>query len=139
MHGKPSTSTVTAAVCIAEAVFSRDGTPPSTDRLEWVAREFEDFLGHCGGRSRLVLTVLVRLVAFLAPLFIGRLVRFSTLSLADRVCALTRLEERFGDPLLAVKAMLCLLYYEHPGSALDVGFDGVCAVPRGPKRLSVLS
>jgi hypothetical protein len=99
-----------------------------------VASEFTNFLEHCGGQSRLILTALVRLVAFLAPLFIGRLTRFSKLSLADRVRALTRLEERFGDPLLGVKAMLCLLYYEHPAAALEVGFDGACAIPRQPKR-----
>ena len=80
---------------------------------------------------------MVRLVSLLAPFFIGRLATLGSLSVPERIRALTRLEERFGEPLLAVKAMLCLLYYEHPDAAREVGFDGQCLVPR-KGRLEVL-
>ena len=75
---------------------------------------------------------MVLLVSRLAPLFIGRVVTLGALSLPDRIRALTRLEERFGEPLLAVKAMLCLVYYEHPDAAREVGFDGQCLIPHAP-------
>jgi hypothetical protein len=48
---------------------------------------------------------------------------------ADRIRALLRLEHRAGEPLIAVKATLCLLYYEHEDAAREVAFDGACLVP----------
>jgi hypothetical protein len=129
--------TVRAASRIAEAVFARGGQPPPADRIAWLEREFEDFLARSGPRSRLVLSFMVRLVSLLAPLFVGRLATLGSLSVPERIRALTRLEERFGGPLLAVKAMLCLLYYEHPDAAREVGFDGQCLVTR-KSRLEVL-
>jgi hypothetical protein len=123
-------ATIRAASAIAEAVFARDGRPPAAERIAWLEREFEDFLARSGPRSRFVLSLMVRLVSLLAPLFIGRMATLGALSVPDRVRALTRLEKRFGEPLLAVKAMLCLLYYEHPDAAAEVGVDGQCFLPR---------
>ena len=46
---------------------------------------------------------------------------------AQRVHALRRLEnEPAAAPLFAVKALLSLIYYEHPDAAREVGFDGEC-------------
>jgi hypothetical protein len=132
-------ATIRAATALAEAVFARGGEPPSRDRIAWLERELEDFLARSGRRSRLLLSFLVRFVAFLAPLFIGRIATLRSLSIADRVRALSRLERKFGEPLLAVKAMLCLLYYEHPDAAREVGFDGRGLVPRPDRgQLEVL-
>jgi len=122
---------VRSAVAIAEALFSRGGVPPNADRLGWVEREIGDHLENVGARSRLLLSLLVGVVTVLAPLSIGRLTRLGRLSIADRVRALSTLERALGEPVLAVKAMLCLVYYEHPGAARDVGFDGSCALPAG--------
>jgi hypothetical protein len=130
-------ATIRAASAIAEAVFARGGQPPPAERISWLEREFEDFLARSGTRSRVVLSVMVWLVSLLAPLFIRRVVTLRSLSVPDRVRALTRLEKGFGEPLLAIKAMLCLLYYEHPDAAREVGFDGQCLTPR-PGALQVL-
>jgi hypothetical protein len=73
---------------------------------------------------------MIWLVTLLSPLLAGRLRLLPALPLELRISALGTLERRFGEPLLAVKAMLCLLYYEHPGAARDVGFDGQCLLPR---------
>lgn len=127
-------STITALVAVAEAVFSRDGRPPPADRLAWVDREMEDFLARAGARSRAVFGFTLWLTAILAPLFIGRFRLLHRLPLSERIEALRRLEERFSEPLLAVKAILCLVYYEHPDAARDVGFDGQCLVPRSATR-----
>jgi hypothetical protein len=123
-------ATVRALVAIAEAVFARDGSPPSTDRIAWIEREIEDFLARAGARSRLMFSFMVWLTTLLAPLLSGHFALLGSLPVAERVRALSRLEKRFGEPLLAVKAILCLIYYEHPDAARDVGFDGQCLVPR---------
>ena len=131
--------TILAASRIAEAVFARAGHPPPPERLAWLECELEDFLARSGPRSRWVLTIMVHLVSRLGPLFIGRCVGLGALPVPERIRALRRLEERFGEPLLAVKALLCLLYYEHPDAAREVGFDGNCLVPHEqPNRLEVL-
>ena len=122
--------TLDCIVAIAEALFSRGGRAPAPDRLSWIAREMEDFLARAGDRSRFIFTFMVWLTSVLAPLFVGRFTILPKLDLDMRIRALRRLEERFGEPLLAVKAILCLVYYEHPDAARDVGFDGECHVPR---------
>jgi hypothetical protein len=121
--------TVRAALAIGSAVFGRGQSPPPPERLDYLGREFEDFLVRSGPRARAMLTVMVWLVALLSPLCIGKLGTLAALSQADRVRALDRLERRFGEPLVAVKAILCLIYYEHPDAAREIGFDGECLLP----------
>jgi hypothetical protein len=123
-------ATLRAIVAIAEAVFSKGGQPPPADRLRFIEHELDDFLSRSGARSRFFFSLMVWLTCALAPLFARRFASFVRLPLADRVHALTALEQRFPEPLLAVKALLCLVYYEHPDAARDVGFDGACALPR---------
>jgi choline dehydrogenase-like flavoprotein len=123
-------STVRAAVAIAEALFARDRRPPAADRLAWIEREVEDFLARSGVQARLMVSLMIWLVSLVAPVLVGRFGLLGTLALGVRVRALVRLEERWGAPLLAVKALLCILYYEHPDAAQEVGFDGLCLLPR---------
>ncbi len=108
-------STVRAAVAIAEALFSRELRPPAAERLAWIERELGDFLDRSGVRARLVLSALIWVVSLLAPAVIGRLSLLGSLALEDRVRALVRLEERFGTPLLAVKAILFHHLLRTPG------------------------
>ena len=62
---------------------------------------------------------------------IGKLPTLRRLSIPDRVRALTRLERRQLAPILiALRAILCLLYYEHPDVPAEVGL-GVSG-PGGP-------
>ncbi|HEX3598360.1 MAG TPA: hypothetical protein VHU80_24800 [Polyangiaceae bacterium] len=123
--------TVSAAVAIASAVFGRDGQPPPAERLTYLEREIEDFLARSGPRARTMLSFMIWVVALVGPWLVGKLGPLGRLSQKERVRALSRLERRFGEPLIAVKAILCLLYYEHPDAARDVGFDGECHLPRG--------
>lgn len=122
--------TIRAVRAIAEAIFSRNDQPPPADRLSFVEREFEDFLARCGTQGRWSLSAMIWLATWLAPLLSFRLAPLWTLPLTDRVRALSKLERRFGEPLLAVKAILCLIYYEHPESGRDVGYDGACLLLR---------
>ena len=125
--------TVQGAIAIASAVFATDAAAVSPERLSYLEREFEDFLARSGPRARLMLSSMIWLVVLVAPLLIGKLGPLGALSPGDRMRALDRLERGFGEPLVAVKAILCLLYYEHPDAAREVGFDGECRLPGGAR------
>jgi hypothetical protein len=125
--------TVRAAGAIASAVFATEDGPPAPERLSYLEREFEDFLARSGPRARLMLSFMIWLVALAAPLLIGKKGPLGDLTQRDRIRALDRLERRFGEPLVAVKAILCLIYYEHPDAAREIGFDGECHSPGGAR------
>ncbi|HMJ09893.1 MAG TPA: hypothetical protein VK524_00735, partial [Polyangiaceae bacterium] len=87
----------------------------------------DDFLARAGTRTRFLIRLSAGLVNLLAPWVIFRIGPLRRLPLPDRIRALSRLEQSgFNAPLLAIKALLSLLYYEHPEAAREVGFDGEC-------------
>ena len=110
---------------VAEAVFSGTDGPPPAERITWLANEFEDYLNRAGTRARLIFRLALWAVVMLAPLFVGRLPGLHRLALATRVRALTKMEESFlSGAVLAVKAFMCVLYYEHPEVQREVGYVG---------------
>ena len=112
---------------MAEAIFFGPGGPPPAERLQWLVAEADDFLARAGARTRLLIRLSAWLVNRFAPWAIFRFRSLRRLPLDDRVAALTRLEQSpWSAPLLAIKALLSLLYYEHPEAAREVGFDGQC-------------
>lgn len=116
-----------AARALAEALFATDAGPPPEERLEWLTRELDDFLARSGSRSRLLLRLSLLCVSVIAPFMIFRVGPLRALALDRRTEALERFERsRLALPLLAVKAILCVLYYEHPDAAREIGFDGAC-------------
>lgn len=126
LHGA-SPRTLAAVEAIAEALFSTADGPPPKKRLAWLLAELDDFLAHAGARSRFVYQLSVMVVSIVAPLLVWRFSSLRGLALAERSEALERMERgRLALPLLAVKAMLCILYYEHPDAAKEIGFDGAC-------------
>jgi hypothetical protein len=130
-------STLAAARAIAEAVFARCEQPPDRARLDWLEVELGDFLMRVGTQSRLTLSVTIWAVTWIAPLLRGRCCRLGSLPLRERQAALVRLESRFPEPLLAVKALLCLLYYEHPDAAREVGVTVPHLVATSPSIVRV--
>jgi hypothetical protein len=119
--------TLRAARAIAEAIFATESGPPPADRLDWLMRELDDFLGRAGGRARVLLGLSIFAVSWLAPLLSFKVRPLRTLALPARIDALERLERsRAAMPLLAIKAILSVLYYEHPDAAREIGFDGAC-------------
>ena len=114
-----------ALVVIAQALFTSAAGPPPPARLRWLIAEFNDFQIGAGLKARLLMGVSTALATWLAPLRIRRLPPLSRLSAADRIDALDSLESSLlGTPLFALKAILSLLYYEHPDAADELGFDG---------------
>jgi hypothetical protein len=119
--------TLRALRSIAEATLWGPLGAPTAARLDWLMLEAEDFLGRAGARTRLLLRLSIFVVSVLAPACLRRFTVLSRLPLRERVRALAHLERsRLGAPLLAVKALLSLLYYEHEDAAREVGFDAHC-------------
>jgi hypothetical protein len=114
-----------ATSALAEALFSSEDGPPPAARLSWLCDELEDFLGRAGPKARLFFRLSLLAVSVLAPLMIRRLTPLRALPLAARTRALARLEESaLALPLFAVKVILCILYYEHPDVAREIGYAG---------------
>jgi hypothetical protein len=115
---------------IAEAIFATEGGPPPGERLDWVIAELDDLLARAGAKSRLVFQLSLIAVSILAPLLAFTFASLRTMPLERRTHALEKLERnRLGLSLLAVKALLCIVYYEHPDAAREIGFQGECLLP----------
>lgn len=100
---------------VAEALFSADGEHVDKERLDWLQDDFADFFAHAHGNARLILRASLFALMWVAPLFVFRPIPLTSLSLRRRALALERFEGSFLAPAaLAVKAMLCLLWFEHP-------------------------
>lgn len=121
---------------LAEALFHGSSRPAPAERLDWVAAEVTDVVRHAGPRARLLFQLCLLAVHVLAPLSIGRLARLARMDVPTRIRALTRLERTgFGAGLvLALKALLCTVFYEHPDSAREVGAYEPCDDPRTQRR-----
>ena len=111
---------------VAEAVFSDGDGPPDTERMDWLIRDLDDFLEHIGESRRSVIGALFGLHA-VTPVVNRSPRSLASMSIPDRISALTAVEESFASGLLlAVKALLCIIYYEHPDAGREIGFDGGC-------------
>lgn len=111
---------------LASVLFATDDGPPPEKRLYWVVFQVSDILGKVRGRGAFVYRLSLFVVAWLAPLMIFRLPTMRRLSFEQRVRALRRFEQSpFGLMLFAIKALLCITYYEHPDAAREIGFDGL--------------
>lgn len=126
VSGRVSAATLDRLQAIAEALFSKDGTPVPAARIAWLRAELDDFLGRATPLVRLVFTLGSLVVALVAPLLAGALPPLGRLPLERRIEALEALERRkLAIVLTGMRAILCLLYYEHPDAANDVGIDTV--------------
>ena len=126
--GEANARALDRLMLIAEALFSRDGTPPPPERIAWLRGEMGDFLSRASPIGRMLFVMGSLVVSLWAPVLVGSLPPLSRLSFTRRVEALTRFESRRVAPvLIALRAILCLLYYEHPDAAKEVGID-----PSGP-------
>ena len=93
-------------------------------------KEMADYLQRAGPRARFIFGLALFVVSWLSPLFIRRLPPLKSLEVAERVEALTRMEESFAAaPVLAVKAFLCVVYYEHPEVQREMGHVGPSTFP----------
>jgi hypothetical protein len=116
-----------AARAVAEALFSTEAGPPDAARLDWVAHDLMDFMARSAGRARLILRLALFALNFVAPLFVFAPVPLTWLKLERRVRALERMEASpLGPAALAVKAILCMLWFEHPATRAETNTPATC-------------
>ena len=116
-----------ATHALAEALFTTEAGPPPEDRLAWLVDDLDDFLSRSGPRARFVYRLCLLAITIVAPLMIGRLPPYRALSREQRARALERMEHStLGLAVFGAKAMLCILYYEHPDAARLIGHDNLC-------------
>ena len=112
---------------VAEALFSRDDQPPPAERLDWLMDEYADLMARTTGRGRLMFWAAATAIGWAAPLMIRRVTPLAQLALPERVRALRALEASpLAGVLIALRALLCIVYYEHPDVARAAG------LPLGP-------
>lgn len=132
-----------AAMRVAEALFHDGERPPPADRLAWLEVELADFTQRAGPRARLLFRAALFALWWIAPLFAWTMPTFGRLPVARRIRVLERADRSalLSAPFLAVKAILCILYYEHPDVAREIHFDGhasfVAEVPGHPKPVAI--
>jgi len=100
---------------IAEALFASADGPADAARIDWVVRDFADFVARIGPRSRFIFLLCTWVLTWIAPLFVWRLGVLGSLDLELRTKALERTERSlFGPSVLGPKIMLCMIWFEHP-------------------------
>lgn len=112
---------------VAEALFSPDGETIDRARLDWLEEDFADFFSRAHGNARMILRASLLALMWLAPLFVFTPLPLTSLSIKRRALALERLEASLLAPAaLAVKAMLCILWFEHPTTREETGTEPSC-------------
>jgi len=115
------------ARAVAEALFTTTDGPPPAERLDWMVEDVDHFMAQAGARGRFVFSLCLFGISLVAPLLVFRLVPYRWLSTATRSRALERMERSpFALAVFGAKAILCIVYYEHPESAGLIGYDGTC-------------
>ncbi len=115
-----------AVRAVAEALFD-DETPPDPARLDWAADDFLRFMVTATGRAHLILRASLFALTWLTPLFVFTPLPFAWLPVKRRVLALERMEHSpLGPAALAVKAMLCMIWFEHPDTQTETRTVPTC-------------
>lgn len=124
-----------AARGVAEALFAYEvheayeayGEGAEKARFDWLEEDFTAFYGHSQGRARLVLSVALLALAWIAPLFVFRFGPLWRLPVALRTEALERIESSpLAPTALAAKAILCILWFEHPETMRETSTEPTC-------------
>ncbi len=118
---------------LAEALFCGPNGPPPAERLDWLCNDAMDVFQRADRGIRFVIRLALVGVSLLAPLYVGRLTLMRRLPLQLRIQALARLERSWiAGPLLILKALLSLIYYEHPDVEREIGVEGFGRLPMAP-------
>src|SRR5687768_6753041 len=107
---------------VAEALFASASGAPPHDRLAWLFTDLEDFLERAGPVSRTLFHVAMMALIWIAPLARLR-PPLVWQRLERRIDSIVRIEAgMFAPAVLLVKAVLCVIYYEHPDAERETGY-----------------
>ena len=120
---------------VAEALFTTEEGPPPPARIDWLEADLRDFFGNANWRGAFIFRACIFAITWLAPPLLFRLPPIGRLLVGDRVEAIERFERLPGAVLtvLGAKAILSLIYYEHPDAAEEIGWDQECLGGEAPK------
>ncbi len=116
------------ATAFGEALFARTlDQPPPAERMSWFITDLDDFVAHLNTRGRFVFRLCLFVVTWIAPLVGGHFARLGSLSLTERIESLEALERTPASlALFGARAIVSLVYYEHPDAAREIGWDQKC-------------
>jgi hypothetical protein len=110
---------------VAEALFHDGERAPDAARVAWLAGDVAHFLAASTGRARALFGLCLWVVTWLGPPLALALPPLGRLGHARRVAVLERMERGpLAFAFLGVRALLCMMWYEHPDSAREVRYDG---------------
>ncbi len=96
-------------------------------RLDALVDDVDSYVSHASRPLRVGLLVMLEVVRFTPLFLLWRFATFASLACADRAEILERMERSRFVPLTLVvaayKAILCLLYFEHPEALAAVGYS----------------
>lgn len=123
---------------LALGLFDRGAGIPEA-RIAWAIDDLESFLRHAGQKTSALFLITTTLVEWLPILFVRRLSRMSRLSSETRRDYL----EAFDRSVIAIvlvlpKALLSLVYYEHPDALRETGYDGTCMMGELPQGVGLV-
>lgn len=127
-HPRPApTGWARDAVAVAAAMFDAPDDEATAIRLAWVSDELRTLMADVDAMTRLVFRVSLVLLSRIGPWLVLRPWSFRRCDRAQQLRILERYERSpLGLTLLAVKAMLCIIWFEHPQAAADARFDAGC-------------
>lgn len=112
-----------SAAAVTEVLFVRGGQPPEPERVRWTAARLRDFCDRVGGKAVFGFRLALFAVTWIAPLVSLKFPTLGRHDLATRAHIIERFERTpFGMSIFAVKAFLCMHYFEHPDVVADVRF-----------------
>jgi hypothetical protein len=123
---------------LAAGLFDH-GAGVDPDRLDWAIVDLAQFLRSAGPRTTFLFRLALFAVTWMPIFFVGR--ARSLPSLSDETAAryLEALDRsRLGALLLLPKALFSLVYYEHPDSLHEIGFDKSCMMGELPAGVGLV-
>lgn len=114
------------AVAVSAAMFDAPAADEADDaRLRWVGAELRTLMAEVDPMTKLLFRGSLALLTWLGPWLVLRPGPFRRCARPQQLRILHRYERSpIGLTLLAVKAMLCIVWFEHPHAARDAHFDG---------------
>ena len=123
----PSAVVRSWARAVAEALFATEAGAPDPARVEEVVADFLDFIAPAPARGRWIMILSLFALVWVAPLFVARMPTLDGLDVDTRAEALDRVEKSIlGPAALAPKAILCLLWFEHPATRAETRTEVTC-------------
>lgn len=124
----PPRGWLVVVAALSSALFTTREGPPPEERIHWLCQEVSTHIKSSGHYVHFPFRFFIWSINWIGPLLSFRFIPLHRTEPAKRIALLNKLEHSrlLSMPVLAIKAILCILYYEHPDAAHEVGFDGQC-------------